>query len=352
HLLFINMSENNQAQKEKTFTQKVWIVGFIFALIATILLLIEATFNIFILVLAGALAASFFRGLSDILQRKTKLKANLSLALSVIGTTLILAGLIFLIGAKVVSQTNKMQEKIPEVINMVKEELNETDVGQELIAQTKRMRSSDELMTFISKFFKTTFGGLGDIYIIFMVGAFFTVAPNLYINGIIQLIPPKHRENTEDLMKRLGSGLRRWLAGKLIAMLAVFILTAIGLIILDIPLWLTLAIIAGLLNFIPNFGPLAAMIPAVLIALSESPTMALIVAGLYMVIQLFESSFITPKTQQKLIRIPPALIIIAQIFIGSLTGIWGVIFATPLVLIIIIIVQELYVKPMNKRHDV
>lgn len=346
------MSENNQAQKEKTFTQKVWIVGFIFALIATILLLIEATFNIFIHVLAGALAASFFRGLSDIIQRKTKLKANLSLALSVIGTTLILAGLIFLIGAKVVSQTNKMQEKIPEVINMVKEELNETDVGQELIAQTKRMRSSDELMTFISKFFKTTFGGLGDIYIIFMVGAFFTVAPSLYINGIIQLIPPKHRENTEDLMKRLGSGLRRWLAGKLIAMLAVFILTAIGLIILDIPLWLTLAIIAGLLNFIPNFGPLAAMIPAVLIALSESPTMALIVAGLYMVIQLFESSFITPKTQQKLIRIPPALIIIAQIFIGSLTGIWGVIFATPLVLIIIIIVQELYVKPMNKRHDV
>lgn len=52
------MSENNQAQKEKTFTQKVWIVGFIFALIATILLLIEATFNIFILVLAGALATS------------------------------------------------------------------------------------------------------------------------------------------------------------------------------------------------------------------------------------------------------------------------------------------------------
>lgn len=343
------MSENNQAQKEKTFTQKVWIVGFIFALIATILLLIEATFNIFILVLAGALAASFFRGLSDILQRKTKLKANLSLALSVIGTTLILAGLIFLIGAKVVSQTNKMQEKIPEVINMVKEELNETDVGQELIAQTKRMRSSDELMTFISKFFKTTFGGLGDIYIIFMVGAFFTVAPNLYINGIIQLIPPKHRENTEDLMKRLGSGLRKWLAGKLFAMLAVFVLTAIGLIILDIPLWLTLAIIAGLLNFIPNFGPLAAMIPAVLIALSESPSMALIVAGLYMAIQLFESSIITPKTQQKLISIPPALIIIAQIFIGSLTGIWGVIFATPLVLIIIILVQELYVKPMNER---
>lgn len=343
------MSENKQAQKEKTFTQKVWIVGFIFALIATILLLIEATFNIFVLVLAGALAASFFRGLSDIIQRKTKLKANLSLALSVIGTTLILAGLIFLIGAKVVSQTNKMQEKIPEVINMVKEELNETDVGQELIAQTKRMRSSDELMTFISKFFKTTFGGLGDIYIIFMVGAFFTVAPSLYTDGIKQLVPPKHREKTNDLLLRLGSGLKKWLAGKLIAMLAVFILTAIGLIVLDIPMWLTLALLAGLLNFVPNFGPLVAMIPATLVALSESPTMALAVAGLYVLIQLFESSVITPKAQHRLIKIPPALIILAQIFIGALTGIWGVIFATPLVLIIIILVQELYVKPMNER---
>lgn len=345
------MPDSNQS-KEKSFVRKVWITGFILALIATILLLIEATFNIFVLVLAGALLSSFFRGISHLIKKKTAWRTSVTLSISVFGSLLIMGGIIYLAGSTVVSQTSKMEEKLPEVIEKVKDEIDDTDLGQQVIAQAKRMRSSDELMTFISKFFKTTFGGLGDIYIILMIGAFFTVAPSPYINGIIQIVPPKHRENTKDLMKRLGSGLRKWLAGKLFAMLAVFVLTAIGLIILDIPLWLTLAIIAGLLNFIPNFGPLAAMIPAVLIALSESPSMALIVAGLYMAIQLFESSIITPQAQQKLISIPPALIIIAQIFIGSLTGIWGVIFATPLVLIIIIIVQELYVKPMNKRHDV
>lgn len=242
-----------------------------------------------------------------------------------------------------------MNKKLPEVIGGVKDDIEKTDVGKVVIDQITRLQSSDELMSFLSGFFKTTFGGIGDIYIILFIGIFFTMAPQLYINGIVQLVPPKRRDDAKDLLQRLGSGLKKWLAGKFIAMLAVFVLTAIGLIILDIPMWLTLSILAGLLNFIPNFGPLAAMIPAVLVGLSQSPTTALIVACLYLAVQLIESSVITPKAQQKLIQIPPALIILAQIFVGSLTGIWGIVFATPLVLIIIVIVQELYVKPMNQK---
>jgi predicted PurR-regulated permease PerM len=151
------------------------------------------------------------------------------------------------------------------------------------------------------------------------------------------------------VLDHLGTGLTKWLAAKFIAMLAVFVLTAIGLAILDFPMWLTLALIAGILNFIPNFGPLAAMIPAVLIGLAISPTTALIVAILYTGIQLLESSLINPKAQQKMIKIPPALIILSQLFVGAMTGIWGVVFATPLVLIIIILVQDLYVKPMEEK---
>jgi predicted PurR-regulated permease PerM len=85
------------------------------------------------------------------------------------------------------------------------------------------------------------------------------------------------------------------------------------------------------------------------VGMAESPNTALLIAVLYLVVQIFESSFITPKAQQKLIQIPPALIILAQVFMGALTGIWGIIFATPFVLIIIIVVQELYIEPMNKR---
>lgn len=195
----------------------------------------------------------------------------------------------------------------------------------------------------------TTFGGIGDIYIILLIGIFFTISPKIYKDGLIQLVPRRKRARAADVLEHLGSGLTKWLAGKLLAMFAVFVLTAIGLIILDIPMWLTLAILAGILNFVPNFDPLAAMIPAVLIGLSISTTTALIIAIMYTAIQLLESSLITPKAQQKLIKIPPALIILSQIFVGAMTGIWGIIFATPLVLIIIILTQDLYVGPMNKK---
>ena len=90
-------------------------------------------------------------------------------------------------------------------------------------------------------------------------------------------------------------------------MFVVFVLTSIGLLIIGVPLWLVLAIIAGLLNFIPNFGPLIAMIPAVLVGLLQGPQTALLIAGLYMLVQFLESNLITPTVQQKLVSIPPAL---------------------------------------------
>ena len=109
-------------------------------------------------------------------------------------------------------------------------------------------------------------------------------------------------------------------------------------------MWLALAIIAGLLNFIPNFGPIIAMIPAVLVALMQGPGTAAIVAGIYILVQVTESNFITPMIQQKLVNIPPALIIIAQLLMAPLTGGWGLVLATPLMVILIVLVKELYVN--------
>ena len=78
------------------------------------------------------------------------------------------------------------------------------------------------------------------------------------------------------------------------------------------------------------------MIPAVLVALMQSPATAAIVAGMYIVIQVVESNFITPMVQQKLISIPPALIIMAQLLVSPLTCGWGLVLAIPLIVIIMI----------------
>ena len=343
------MPQKDGSENNYTFPQKVWITGSIFALIIVIVLLLTATFSVLLLILAGVLIAVFFRGLSALIERKTKWNASLSLALSVIGTLLIIAALFWLIGAKVQSQITQLSETLPATVQNAKEQLSQNPIGQKIVQSASTPKAQDKAKAVASTFFKSTFGVLGDVYVVLFLGIFFTISPQSYKKGIEQLVPKQERQSASDLLDKLGDSLKKWLKGKLFAMLVVFVLTAIGLVIIGVPMWLALALIAGIFSFIPNFGPLIAIIPAVLVALTQGQATAGFVVGLYILIQVVESNFITPKIQNKLINIPPALIIIAQLLMGVLTGGWGIVLATPLMLILIVLVQETYIKNLNKE---
>lgn len=345
------MPDKDGLENTHTFPQKVWITGSIFALIVVILLLLKATFSVFLLILAGTLIAVFFRGLSSLIERKTKWKPSLSLAVSVIVTLLIIIALFWLIGDRVQSQITQLSDTLPSTVENAKEQLNKNPVGQKIVQNVSSPKAQEKAKAVAATFFRSTFGVLGDIYVVLFLGIFFTVSPKLYTEGIIQLVPKPGRQKAKDVLHTLGDNLKKWLKGKLFAMLIVFVLTAVGLVSIGVPMWLSLALIAGILNFIPNFGPLIAMVPAVLVALMQGPATAGFVAGLYIVVQVVESNFITPMVQKKLINIPPALIIIAQLLIGTLIGGWGIILATPVMIIVMILVQELYVKNIDKEMD-
>lgn len=313
-------------------------------MIVVMLLLFKVTFSVFILVLAGAMIAVFFRGLASLIRRKVKCGPKLALAISIAGTLIIIALLFWLIGAKVQSQIKQLSDTIPVTIQNAKEHLNKSALGQKIVQKVSSPEAKKETKRIASIFFKSTFGILGDIYVILFLGIFFTASPKTYQKGIVSLVPKRGREKAEDVFDKLGHNLRNWLKGRIFSMCVVFILTAIGLVIIGIPMWIALALIAGLLNFIPNFGPLIALIPAILVALMQGTDTAAVVAGLYILVQVAESNFITPTVQHRLVNIPPALIIIAQLLVGTLTGIWGIILATPLMVIVMILVQELYVE--------
>ncbi|PKQ46982.1 AI-2E family transporter [Confluentibacter flavum] len=334
-----------------SFQKKVWTTAAIFAFLIIMLLLINATFNVLLLILAGSLIAVFFRALSSIIQRKTKWKEGICVAISIISTLLIVAALFWLIGAKVQVQIIELMDTLPKTIDKAKAWVNESSMGQKIYDQIFSEKSIDKAQLFLPGFFQSTFGVLGDVYVVLFIGIFFTISPQTYTKGFVQIIPLQGQQKAQQVLDTLGEQLRKWLKGKLFSMLVVFILTAIGLAIIGMPLWLVLALLAGLISFIPNFGPLLALIPAVLVALMQSPQTALLVAGLYILIQFIESNFITTVIQKKLINMPPALILIAQLFMGALTGAWGLVLATPVMLIIIVLVQELYIKNRNKDPE-
>lgn len=347
------MPEKNNPDRSssnpQSFQAKVWITVGIVALTVVTILILKAAFSIFLLVLAGILIAIFFRGLSGRIQRMTKWKEGVCLSISMIGTMLIIAGLFYLIGAKIQQQAVELIDTIPATIENVKEKLNESEIGKRVIEKISSKDSMEKAQGFAGKFFKSTFGMLGDVYVVLFVGLFFSISPKTYTNGIVELVPTKGQEKAREILDRLGEQLAGWLKGILFSMFVVFILTAIGLAILGMPLWLVLALLAGFISFIPNFGPLIALIPAVLVGMMEGPQMALMVAGLYILIQVVESNFITPLVQQKLIQLPPALIILSQVIMGVLTGGWGLILATPVMVIVMVLVQELYLKERNQK---
>lgn len=342
------MDEKNHKPASSTnytvFLNKVWITVGIVALTVVVLWILKAIFSVLLLVLAGVLIALFFRGLSGIIQRKTHWKEKVCLAISMIGTLLLVAGMFWLIGAKVQQQTVELMETLPSTVESAKEKVSQSEVGQKIIEKMSSQKSMEKAQGLAGKFFSTTFGVFGDVYVILFIGIFFTISPTPYVEGMIALVPPKGRKKARDVLDKVADHLKGWLKGILFAMFVVFVLTAIGLGIMGMKLWLVLALLAGLISFIPNFGPLIALVPAVLVALMEGPQMALMVAGLYLLVQVVETNFITPLIQQKLIDLPPALIILTQVVMGVLSGGWGLVLATPLTVIVIVVIQELYVK--------
>src|SRR5690606_10605897 len=115
------MAANEMRNKnEPGFVKKVWITGSIFALIVVILLLVKATFNVFLLLLAGSLIAVYFRGFSGLIQRKTGWKQGVSLAISIAGTFILVIAVFWLIGAKLETQVAQLSETLPSTIENAK----------------------------------------------------------------------------------------------------------------------------------------------------------------------------------------------------------------------------------------
>ncbi len=339
------MDEQNASQEpDSSFQKKVWIAAAITALIAVLILFFNYTFNVLLLVLAGTLIAIFFRAISSKIESKTNWKEGVCLTISILGTLLIVAGMFWLIGSKVHSQLVELTETLPKTVENVRARLNESSIGEKVLERATSDKAMSGLQSFAQRFFRSTFGVVGDVYVVLFIAIFFTVSPRLYTGGFVQLIPPRGQEEAKGVLKKLHTYLRKWLKGKLISMSIVFVLTAIGLAIIGVDLWLVLALFAGLISFIPNFGPVIALIPAVLVGLLQGQQTALLIVGLYVLVQFIESNFITTLLQQKLVNMPPALILIAQLFMGTLVGGWGVVLATPVTLIVMILVQELYIK--------
>jgi len=330
-------------------TKKIWLIIGIITLTIVVLLLFKILFNLLLLTLAAVLMATYFLGCANLLHRKLKLSKGLSLAIAIIVNIILIGSFFWLVGARLEQQFSSLTGTMPQTIEHAKSQLQKNPVGSKFLNYLNNSGNSQKTVSAVKKFFSSAFGILSDVYIILLLGIFFTASPSTYKKGIVLLLPVKAKEKGDQLLNEIYGLLKNWIKGQLFGFLFIAVLTGLGLWILGMPMVLTLAIIAGLLNFIPNFGPVIALVPAVLIAFTQGSTNALWVIGLYTLIQVIQSAVTQPLIQKKMVRIPPALIIFGQVAMGLLGGFWGVLLATPVVAIIMTIIKKLYVEEQSKH---
>lgn len=168
--------------------------------------------------------------------------------------------------------------------------------------------------------------------------------PLAYRHAIVQLFPSFYRNRIDAVLDDCELALRHWLGGALISSTVVATLSAIGLWALGIQFVLAQALLAGLLNFIPNIGPTLSMVFPLTVAALDAPWKVVAVVILYIVIQNLESYVITPTIMANQVSLLPAMTLAAQLIFARFFGFLGLLLALPLAVIAKTFIQEILIK--------
>lgn len=186
--------------------------------------------------------------------------------------------------------------------------------------------STGGALTTLSAFF----GGLASFVLIFVFAIYFSVQETGVDDFLRIVTSVKHQVYVLNLWKRSQDKIGKWMQGQIVLALIVGVLLYLGLTILGVPYALLLAVLAAFFELIPIFGQIIAAVPAVLIAFGHGgATEALLVIGLYLVVQQFESHLIYPIVVKKVVGIPPLIVIIALLVGYKLLGFLGVLISVP-----------------------
>lgn len=293
------------------------------------------------------------------LTRRTGLPHGLSVTIWFLGAVVLAAGFSVFTGRQLSDQYDRLEQEIPAALETLEGRLEGTPILSSLGAQIREVRQGmtadgrqnparsdaeqEQDQAQQIRLIQVTTRTLSLFVIWAMVSFYLAWGGRGYMKGYLRLFPPEHRDTGRELANALYTALPWWLVGQMASMAAVSLLTTIGLLVLGVPLALVLGVIAGLFSFVPILGPIASVVPAGLVALQSAPDKIFWVLGLYAAVQLLESNLITPNIQQRVASVPPVLLISGQLVMGILAGIAGLLFSTPLVLALMVIVQVVYV---------
>lgn len=301
-----------------------------------------------VLLVAAILVALFLSAAADWVSEHSPVPRGLALALVVTTIAGSVALLFWLRGPALATQASELQTRLPEAVERLKERVGRYELGREMIDEAPSMGAllsdRENIFSKVTGVVSATLGAVTTFVLILFLGIVIAAEPGTYLRGGLALVSPRRRPRIRDALAQAGTAMRSWLLSKLIRMLVIGITVGVGLMLLGVPAALLLGVVAALLTFVPNFGPIIAAVPAVLLGLIVGPETALFVALLYVGIQIAESYVLDPLLDKKIVAIPPGLTLTTQVVLGILVGPVGLAVATPLAAASVVLVRLLYIE--------
>jgi len=322
------------------------LFGLLFRQLVTLLLAILMT-----IIIAIPLAAAAQR-----LERYRIPRAAGAL-ITLIGGIGALALIIYLLIPPFVDQTNEFVDDVPSIVHKLEDVYadvtgqNSSEVGDKVQNFVERYTDQpDRLIGPLTSIGLNVAGILGALVLILITAYYMAIRPEPLVEGLVRLAPPPRREHVRYVLGRIRRSWIGWLEGVAIDMLVTGVMLYIALTIVGLDFAIFFAVLSALLVVVPYFGAIAGAIPPTLFALTDSPGKAVLVLGAYILVQQLESNVTIPIIMAQRVRLHPAVIAIGVVVVGQLFGFVGLFVAVPILSLIIITVEEFWVKPIEEAE--
>ena len=313
----------------------------------------QRVYTVLLLVFLGVLAAIYLSAITDLLARRARMPRRLGLACAALGTLIVVVGLGALILPPVIDQTQALITALPQTFADAQAVLARWAGRYPVLRRTVLAdpasgivaRLIDDGVGFLRGSLLPYVRAGGAVFVegvsVLVMALYFARQPGLYTAGVLALVPPRHRALGARLLDDIGVTLRAWVVGQLLDMIALALITALGLWLLSVPYWLAFGLLAGVAAIVPFFGTLVSTVLPTLFVLSSGDwVQAAAVAALGIAIHLVEANVLAPFIMEREIALPPVLTIAAVLVMGLLLGAVGLVVAVPVLAVTMVVLRH------------
>ena len=320
-------------------------------------LLFRELLSLLLAVLITVILAVGLATIAGVLERHLKIPRPVGAFFGLLAGVGFIAGVLALVIPSFVEESEQLADDAPDIVDSLRERLGDiTGAGQDEIGERiqefiARYTDPAQLIGPITSIGLGVAGVIAAVLLILITAYYIAINPEPLLGGVRRLVPPVHRDRADAVLARLRDSWIGWMQGVIVDIVVSGLLLYLGLSLIGLEFALVFAVLAALLTIIPYFGAIVGGIPPTLLALTDSFTKAGLVLVVYVAVQQVQGNITIPLVMSRTVKLHPAVIAIGVLIVAQLFGAVGLIVAVPILSLIVVLVEEVWVVPMEREAE-